>query len=156
MRVIFLDFDGVMNKDGATVKFQWDDVLDSVLVKRVNKVAVETDAKIVICSAWRLANSRLWLEDILVKFGMNRGLVHGVTPNLPYTKWKERWIEVGTWLMDNKDKVEDFVILDDISDFGPLNPHHVWCNPRYGISEKNVKEAVAILNQGWMVDSKVA
>ena len=72
MRVIFLDFDGVLNSDSF---FRANDgryvpgALDPGAVARLTALVARTGAKVVIASTWRLDYTLERIREILAKHG---------------------------------------------------------------------------------------
>jgi hypothetical protein len=80
MKIIFLDFDGVINntetfvkrenlaalRTGRMPREQWlEQSLETNLVNRVEKIAKATKARVVVSSAWRIGETVDSLKDIL-------------------------------------------------------------------------------------------
>ena len=64
MKVVFLDFDGVINiKDFSELKF------DSNCIKNLNKIIKQTNADVVISSAWRNNYTLDELQELLGNSG---------------------------------------------------------------------------------------
>jgi hypothetical protein len=110
MKVVFLDFDGVLNSSRwfaqGTAFTHPEDQLDPEAVKLLN----ELDADVVVSSAWRYGYKRIQLSEFLRNRGFT-GRVIDTTPRLP---GKERFEEINAWLK-GKD-VTSFVVLDDIAE----------------------------------------
>jgi hypothetical protein len=130
MKVIFLDFDGVLNtaelihsvvssrKFTSYTEKHYEE-LDPVRVKMISDLALETGAVIVVSSSWRILHTLEELRDMLRCAGMDeRVLPIDVTPN---TSRGFRGQEVYDWLSDHPD-VTHHVIFDDDGDFYPLQP----------------------------------
>lgn len=135
MKVIFLDIDGVLNykkcpwlwsrNTGESYLPKKGDTTGGVLgidpakVKLLNKVLIETQAKIVLSSTWR--SEEFWLE-ILVVNGIPESVILDRTPDLSL-KCSEinalRGKEVEKWLAESGHAVRKYAILDDNSDFSP-------------------------------------
>lgn len=131
-RIIFLDIDGPVlsprymmvkrrfnNKDikfnGLTEKFKTiaEDhfhLADPAAVMMITDLVLETDAKIVISSVWRLRGYEQFVEDF-ESFGFDRSLLH---PDWRTTgkSFKRREDEILLWL-DRHPEVERFVTVDD-------------------------------------------
>ncbi|MBN8615980.1 MAG: hypothetical protein J0L92_35645 [Deltaproteobacteria bacterium] len=76
MRVIFLDFDGVLNadtgddRDASVVDELWSAAwLDSVMVARLSDLTDRGAACVVISSSWRQRRSREELSAMLASLG---------------------------------------------------------------------------------------
>lgn len=153
MRVIFLDFDGVLNADTndadvPLVGELWSaDWLDREMVARLSDLAMRGGACVVISSSWRQRRSRDELAAILASAGFT-GELRDVTPRLPRPPSGERFVrmeEVAAWLASATD-VEAFVILDDDQEFGALSDRHVRTDSRVGLTSADVERALRILD----------
>jgi hypothetical protein len=90
MKIIFLDFDGVINSEKWMVsrrdKYTMDDIhnqypfyeIDPEAVSRLNKIIEATGAKVVVSSTWRLGRTVEQLTEIL-KFQGFEGEIIGMT-----------------------------------------------------------------------------
>lgn len=129
MRVIFLDFDGVVVclpkvsdrlKSGKSVRSA-----NPEAVSHLNHLVELTGAKIVISSTWRKHHDIDMLRGTLQRAGFT-GEVISVTPDkhdYGYPEW-QRGHEIDLWLRLHP-KVDSYVVLDDDYDFGPL-PEWRW------------------------------
>lgn len=121
-KIIFLDFDGVLNtpEDAYTGK------LTDVLVAKLSQFCLEHDFEVCFTTTWRNLpehNTIEALRDLLVSYGMDAKVkLAGMTPNLeenypnPYTKggnFPLRGVEVNDWLVNHPD-VTSYVLLDDV------------------------------------------
>ena len=117
MRVIFLDLDGViclLPTSGSP------DAFDYGCVGQLNRILNEyPDVKLVISSAWRLLWPPLRLRDHFEQYGIDPLRIVGHTPHIPDID-SVRGDEIAKWLAEHP--VDDFVILDDDGDMGPLLP----------------------------------
>lgn len=153
MKVIFLDFDGVItSKNGYS--------LDPEKMELVKRICDETDAYIVVSSSWR----RFTLEDTIksitevcdslpVPFLMPERII-GVTPRMyafKYVNPKKHFIvprgyEIERYLEEHKD-IEKYVIIDDEDDMLLCQkPFFIKINSKSGISEKDVEKAIKLLS----------
>lgn len=124
MKVIFLDFDGVLNSAASFV-----------MEKRIRKAKPQTSrklppinqtlchvctsnfqmileevpsAKIVISSTWRELFDMEWLKKKLAEYGIDSSRVIDKTP----ASFRDRGYEIKQWLEEHPE-VTSFVILDD-------------------------------------------
>ncbi len=110
MKVIFLDVDGVLNSDEyikRTIKSNIQGIekhVDVEKIKLLRQAIVQTNAKVVLTSSWRLTKMAQELIKLLITYGI-------YADSTPYIR-NERGLEIKQWLADNQN-VEDFVILDD-------------------------------------------
>lgn len=130
MRVIFLDFDGVLNsaewmKHLHNTKEKFDSFLqrsykelDPIKVKMMSEFAIEQQASIVVSSSWRILHPLHELCDILLHNGMTEeALPKAVTPHFG----NFRGDEVNLWLQQNP-QYNSHVIFDDDGDFHKDQP----------------------------------
>lgn len=154
MKVVFLDFDGVLNSEASCIEFQSPYVLDHSCMRALNHIIKETEACIVVSSTWRIGKSLRGLTDILLTAGLTLGTrVFDVTPVLHV----KRGLEIQKWLDQAKEtgiEVEAFVIIDDDSDMEHLLPYLVKTNNMDGLIWSKAKEAIKLLT-GKDDDSRV-
>jgi predicted dehydrogenase len=158
MRVIFLDFDGVLNSDSF---FRANDgryvpgALDPGAVARLTALVARTGAKVVIASTWRLDYTLERIREILAKHGFV-GEVIGVTPSIQRVDEDEgcivrhgpRGLEIQAWIDAQPEPVEAFVILDDQRDMEHLLPRLVCTDFATGLLDAHVEDAFARLSGG--------
>lgn len=155
MNLIFLDIDGVLNHHEQS----WRDVPDydpqiiPRCVKAFNRIVRETEARIVLSSAWR----NLIVQGHMTVYGFERLLCsHGVRGHLiSHTRSvgdPERWQEIKAWL-DAPDwsrvplqrgTVDRYCILDDMPDAFGGRPG-VRTNGGIGLTDDDAEKAIAIL-----------
>jgi len=126
-KVVFLDFDGVINggwnKDkGGESGFDWS-IPDAVA--NLNTLFEKTGAAIVVSSSWRHKDN--WPTDVgilfslekqLVKFGLDPKLINiiGVTTSELYDKDEypaARIAEIRHWIQTRESDVDSFIVIDD-------------------------------------------
>ncbi len=136
MRVIFLDFDGVLNSHQSfnfwknkrdqtkwenEMYSEWQGSLKEYLAMEFDPIALNNvedlirsvpDLKIVVSSTWRLGETVESLQKILAPAKLVSAAVIDVTPRFP---GKPRGEEIQDWLNRHPD-VTDYVIIDDDSD----------------------------------------
>ena len=129
MRIIFLDFDGVLNCTGSFMYHARRDKLCGVLVAAPNPISVmlidsllEEDASIniVVSSSWRRASKTMGdLKHVLfTEFGLCRDSRVIDRTTCKYNKSWNRGDEISEWLSEWKgEEITHYVILDDGSDF---------------------------------------
>ncbi len=142
-RVIFLDIDGVLNDEGENRSKGI--VIDDNMVASLKRIVIETDAKIVLSSSWRLEYKRFHDngfssddKDILrlhQAFTNNNLLISGTVPLSQWSGPRSRPIEIRAWLEHFPDM--SYVILDD-DDF--------WMWEEYGLKEHVVLTRRKICN----------
>lgn len=154
MKIVFLDFDGVLNSHWYMLEFprEWNSgmavegQIDPESIELVNKIVEATGAVVVISSAWRLIRPVEQLTTMLKNKGF-KGEVIGITPDLAHLD-KRRGDEIQEWIGTSplKDQIESFVILDDNSDMVHLTDRLVLTGYTVGIEEHHVEKAIKILN----------
>lgn len=153
VRVIFLDFDGVLNSHtfmkACARDSVWDDPsgLDPVAVARLNRVVEATEAFVVVSSTWRIGRRRVELAEILASKGFT-GKVLGTTPHLsgPY----QRGSEISLWLKECKllYDVERYVVIDDDFDAGVGHaPSFVRTSMDEGLTDALADRCIEILTR---------
>lgn len=133
MKLIFLDFDGVLNsrewfntnldmiQKQKTHLTRSLEQLDPAAVKLVSDFANEVNADTVISSTWRRLFTLTEIQSLLVVRGWKARLPFAVTPK---TDKAFRGDEVRIWMETNNFDpwVTRHVIFDDDSDFNPGQP----------------------------------
>jgi len=150
MKIVFLDFDGVLNSHDflhrwqenaarEAVEFKGNEhlMLDPVAVGRVNQILAASGAKVVISSSWRHGWTIERLKEILKAVGFV-GEVIDYTPK----HGKDRGHEIDEWLQDHDEGHDPFVILDDDSDMSHMTKHLVKTAFAHGILDIHVEEAI--------------
>ena len=157
MKVIFLDFDGVI----TTHKSQYR--LDKDKMELVKRICDETDAYIVISSSWRRFTLEDTIKDITdtsswyvpVPFTPIERVV-GVTSRMYSFKGGDnkykchytlpRGVEIERYLRENED-IDKYVILDDDADMLlEQAPYFIKTDAIEGLSEQDAEKAITILN----------
>jgi hypothetical protein len=150
MKVVFLDFDGVLNSHGFLRQQPHRmDRLDPAAVARLNAIVARSGAKVVISSSWRIHHS---LDELRHRLG-EVGFAGEVIDRTPDISWEEygdpfrgRAEEIQSWLEGHKGPLESFVVLDDIylEDLA-----HVLVKTEFeaGLGDEHVEAALAILGE---------
>lgn len=163
MRIVFTDFDGVINQGSGP----W--LPD--LVERLNRITDQTGAKIVIHSTWRYGRSLDTLRNVLTTYHLGVPVTGEILDKCPspynwsradgdvhveeadWVKFKqeiesdhERCIAIQRWL-DDHPEVERYVILDDSARLGHFvgTDQFIKTTMWVGIREGHVERAVAVL-----------
>lgn len=156
MKVIFLDFDGVI----TTMKSKWK--LDNDKMLLLKKIVDSTGAKIVISSSWRRSTLEDTVKHITDKSDYFVGdnpficpeAVVGVTDRMYYVCPRNntrhfclpRGCDIQHYLNEHDD-IDGYVILDDDSDMLLWQADNfVHIDGRIGITEEDVEKAIGILN----------
>ena len=151
-KIIFLDFDGVLNTEHyqGLLQYQgkpWQDeygaFFDPKAVKQLKRIIDATDADIVVESSWKYlgldAMKELWEVRNLP------GTIIDITPSL---LGKNKGVEIASWLSKYAKQDIRYVIIDDeyvILDF--QLPHFILTNPYEGITEEQANRAISMLNE---------
>jgi hypothetical protein len=153
MKVIFLDFDGVLNsaasfrmetrrrKKYPFIKVSVSDTLCTVCCSNLQVILDECpDARIVVSSSWRgkfpLRKNKL----IMAYYGIDASRVIGETPDVSGIRGNE----IGQWLKDHP-KVKEYVILDDSKDMGKHIDQLVRTKWDIGLTLPHVRKALKML-----------
>lgn len=143
MKVIFLDVDGVLNNKNtkALTPGGWMGV-SKTLVRRLQRVAAATGAKVVLTSTWKDAD-KLELDYLYKKLNFCKPINFTIEKESTFY----RGGSIVNYLMEHQN-IEQFVILDDhLFDFEEQNllDHFVLTNGRIGLTEENTEQAIKIL-----------
>lgn len=146
MKVIFLDFDGVVNDDhhhmiDVYIGKKYMGFYSKIFICRLNKIIEETGAQIVLSSTWRLDESNENLELLLKNMGII-GTLHGSTCHLV---GKIRGKEIKQYLKEHKD-ITKYCIIDDESDMTFWQKSKLVHTDGYlGIQPRDVDRAIHLL-----------
>ena len=147
MKVIFLDFDGVI-----TIPPKW--YLKANKIKYIKRIVDETNAKIVVSSSWRMdtieetKKSMIYKEKRCPRNKMLYWLIDNIYDVTPWVGLGNgRGGEIQKWLNDHPE-VDNYVILDDDHDMWDSQMYHfVQTNYEDGITEVETIRAIKILNK---------
>ncbi len=154
-RIIFLDFDGVLNHQiffqrtrqetkGQIVLARSVDI-DPFSVGQLNNLIERTGAKVVVSSTWRLGRTVEELQEMLSLKNF-QGTIIGITPDFRGEK-TVRGNEIEAWRKVNRHS--NYVILDDDSDMLLWHRHNFIKVDSYcGLTPNNVYLAEKILKNG--------
>ncbi len=151
MKVIFLDFDGVLNSERFVRSWDQHGVpIDPSRITVLKRIVAATDAKIVLSTSWR----SYWAPEAeccdAVGIGINTlfreyGLeIFDRTPDLH----RSRELEIAAWLADHP-QTENYVVLDDdfLDGTGFLKGHFIKTSRfKNGLEEADSDRAIEILN----------
>lgn len=154
-KIIFLDFDGVLNSQLWYVKskgYRGRDDLDPDAIAILNSLILDTKASVVVTSTWRLGRTVEELQDILTRNGF-LGEVISKTDSISGSGIV-RGNEIDRWLLDNPEKIgcyysdfKHYVIIDDDSDMLYRHRNNFILTDGYvGLTPTNVYKAKQILN----------
>jgi len=151
MKVIFLDFDGVI-----TIPPKW--YLQANLIKNVKKIVDATEAKIIVSSSWRMDTVKETVDTIIgrTKRCPRNRMLYWLVDNIydvTHTYKGLRGQEIKDWL-DEHDDVDNYVIIDDDNDFYDEQLYHfVQTNYEDGLTEVETKRAIKVLNKLYFQNS---
>jgi hypothetical protein len=145
-KVVFLDFDGCMNNHSFSEDAQSSSI-SPACVHRLNKILIETGAKVVLSSAWRymIINKAMTIKgfDYMLR-------THGVLSGrlIGHTKADEaisdRGWQIQDWI-DENNHFGPYVVIDDM-DMGSMHPS-VLCDGSVGLTDEDVERAISILGR---------
>ena len=154
MKIIFLDFDGVMDtsyydhilsKEGKPCNDEYGAVFDPYCIQNLKRIIDETGADIVVSSSWKYM---MGYQDFL-NMWKDRGLpgfVTDITPN-PIDR-RNRGDEIDAWIEECRTECKN-VIIDDL-EANNFNEHQIprllIVNPFFGLDEDTADRAIQILN----------
>jgi hypothetical protein len=136
MKLIFLDIDGVLNRNGNRPPNVCE--IEENPLSLLSDLIRRSGAEVILTSSWRLTTDEPWREPLL------RGGV-SVADQTARLNGNNRRREVELYL-ESHAPVESFVILDDQAGrWGKLKNNCVHINPKVGLTEANVAQALKIL-----------
>lgn len=148
MKVVFLDYDGVVNtpiwdenhycgfnfpEDGKVNNYQ--------ACQWLNKLCKKFDLKIVVTSTWRYCCHDTPYQDCLYNGGLDKSI-----EIIGCTDWfgnMSRYDEIKSYLENHKE-IERYIILDDDK---CDDENYVYCNPGYGFGIEEYMKAEKILKK---------
>ncbi len=146
MKVIFLDFDGVINNYN-----NFDNAIDYKCLSILKKIIALTGAKVVITSSNKypyqrnignipLKERRLYKEYLkpLLENGID---IYDMTPFVEENREKE----ILAYLEQHKE-IEEYLILDDDYCMSSLCLHEIYIDLMSGLTEDHINPALNILN----------
>ena len=167
-KIIFLDFDGVLNTEHyqGLLQYQgksWQDeygaFFDPKSVKQLKKIIDATDADIVVESSWKYlgldAMKELWkvrslpgrVIDITPSSVSDEYLSNVDLDNLDASMLHCKGLEIASWLSKYETQDIRYVIIDD--EYVILDSqlsHFILTNPYEGITEEQADKTISILN----------
>ncbi|WP_437588384.1 HAD domain-containing protein [Sorangium sp. So ce1000] len=153
MKVLFLDFDGVLNDlltitqaHGAGARR-----FSAGAIDRLNTIVARTGARVVVTSSWREKHTLDALRALLASEGFT-GEILDCTPVLHARTAGARDLEPGqtrcreiqAWLDRQPEPPERFAVLDDI-ELELLTAVHVKTEVDAGLCDEHVEVAISLL-----------
>ncbi len=150
MKIVFLDFDGVLNSMADFAFKTTSTLFDAAYIARLNAIVGQSGAKVVISSSWRVRHSVDELRTLLHSAGF-KGDVIGSTPIFQYDTAQGlcdigeiRSAEIKAWMDAHPVPIASFVVLDDL-ELSPLAAHQVLTDMIEGLRDHHIEQALAIL-----------
>lgn len=145
MKVIFLDFNGVLDTNIKMNEINYDNL------QRLKRIVMETGAKIVISSSIKNSYYMTGVYSQMLQMVLYRLISEGFDI-VGMTKYLEnRELEIATYLMEHKD-IENYCIIDDDYDMESMKEHMVKLpnqieNGQMGLDEYHTEMAINILGR---------
>ncbi len=148
MKVLFLDFDGVLNSQDYRDRYgSMGAGIDKSKMPMLKRLVDSTNAKIVIITSLR----EYWdknpekcdyfgkvINDTFAEYGLE------IYDKTPVSESGMREDDIRDWICENSD-IENYVAIDDGSLFARFLVGH-FVQPKDGLEEEHVEKAVEILN----------
>lgn len=144
MKILFLDFDGVIN---TFMQFSNEGRFSATACRHITELlAAVPNLQIVVSSAWRHSGLNA-MKKLLSRNGIDSDRVLDVTGTYKEGQGRgNRGYEIQQWLAAHPEVV-NFVIIDDDSDMGELTNKMVKTNSFIGITTRDVHRAIEILHK---------
>lgn len=159
-KVLFLDFDGVLNSrlffQTRKLEDAWSEVedIDRSAVERLNAIIAATGAYVVVSSSWRHGRTTEQLAGLLQARGFRGVVIDKIrdwhTPHsrrlrlVPMERPEQRGDQIKDWL-DEHPHVERYAILDDDTDMDAVREHHIKTDFHTGLQLEHVERAIEML-----------
>lgn len=147
MKVIFLDFDGVINSTTWLMKVDGHTSRDKVseeMVQRVSRIVDETGAKVVVSSTWRKLHNLEELQEILDENGFTGEVIDRT--EIESDVGVERGELIQKWL-DQHTYVENFVVLDDVDEMSVIpDEKFIHTKTSEGLTDEQADRAIEVLS----------
>jgi hypothetical protein len=147
--LIFLDIDGVLNNHIPNIDSDCCGI-DISRANYLNHILKETNANLVICSAWRYmiigkAMTIKGFEYLLRTHGVNaKDKIEGITPSDEEFLWRGH--QISCYLDKNKIKPRKYCVLDDRDDEITISGHPlVRTNGEVGLTMEDANKVIEIL-----------
>lgn len=165
MKVIFLDFDGVLNSgpyfdarggiDGIWEAKEEHEALDPAAVRRLNRLIERTGAKVVVSSSWRHGRTVEQLQALLTARGFIGEVIDKTITSVPNTDPLSKRVcgsrgdEILHWVTLNSRAYGgiEFVVLDDDSDMDAVWRCFVQTTFAQGLTDDHVDRAIELLQR---------
>ena len=168
-KIIFLDFDGVLNTEhyqgllqyhGKSWQDEYGAFFDPNAVQQLKRIVDATGADIVIESSWKYhgldAMKELWeirnlpgrVIDITPSSVSDEYLSNVDLDNLDASMFHCKGLEISSWLSEKGQSNTRYVIIDD--EYVVLesqSSNFILTNPYEGITEEQANQAISILNE---------
>lgn len=151
MKVIFLDFDGVLNCEKYISQCgKYGVTIDETKMQLLKKLVDKTNAEIVLTTSWRehwekdtdkCDATGIEINDIFAKYGL---YIYGKTKKLNARREKE----IDLFVIDSKE-VENYVVFDDCYLSSDIIDGHFIKTSYYkdGLEEEHILKAITILGR---------
>ena len=140
MKIVFLDFDGVLN-NRESLRKGIHLLPEKVLL--VGEICKRTKAKIVISSTWRMGTPIKVMKEMMWRAGLRFDCIIDYTSKGYDGKRGE---QIEQWLRENN--CDCHVVLDDEKfDMGDQVAHLVQTTIETGLTQEHVEQAVAMLGE---------
>lgn len=138
MKILFLDFDGVIKPLHQDFSKEACSRVNDLLHK-------ESALRIVVSSSWREQGLQA-VRGILAGLGIDSIKVIDITEGMPEHALKTRDHHIKKWLRDHKD-IDNFVIIDDEAEMPDFKAKYVNTKSDIGFTEEDKEKALKILSK---------
>lgn len=144
MKIIFLDFDGVLNNIAQAVvrgeRAYLACEIDKTALGLVRWCAESTGAKVVVSSTWRM-QGKDWVKGVVEASGWDFPPIYDITPKLHGVRGEE----IQKWINDQDEDVTYAIVDDDSDMLDSQLENFVQTDPALGFTLYDAVDVINIL-----------
>jgi len=151
--IIFLDIDGVLNSGFLHPKLHYA-TIDPVLARRLGMILEETDARIVLISAWRYlvhggSMTLSGLRALFLSHWIDGTKIIDITRKDATKTRSDRGPQISEWLSANPERVSRYLVIDNMDlEVTACGHPLILVDGSIGLTDSNVAQAIFFLKEG--------
>jgi len=100
---------------------------DEEAIQNLNKIIEENDAKVVVCSSWRLGRTVKELQEILDGWNAKCKVIDRTGSPVKLSQSSTRGMEILNWIMVHRNEISGICVLDDSAGYDINYILEKWC-----------------------------